>query len=205
MITEQNTVSASTLSDLLAQVACAHKEYSRAYHARTDWEAELSAIAARRAAILKELRRSQRSLETTIQTSLAAAISDPVKASAAEIVSVRARVALLKQGLALLSCEGYAAAERNLLESKIAEYSFQLRLEQLRKEVHDASVIHSVAIVTGTGDALSLDGLGSKSQAMAANCETIMKTLRDLREQLRQHEITTAQAVKAYESEFTNV
>jgi hypothetical protein len=200
-----NTASVEELDSAKQLVEVAHAAYSAAFHRREDGEKHLAACAVRRAALVRELKRTQRLLDDQTQAVIQHAIDEPAKADASKVLAARAKVDLLKKALQQYSTFGYSDAERALLIARIDELTEQMRFERLRCDVQRQNVLLSLASTMDIAGDLEVNSLGSVTSSMERIVHEIGERLANARAELREHERVATEAQTTYERTTANV
>jgi len=198
-----NTASLEERDSAKQLAEAAHSVFSAAFHRREDCEKGLAACAVRRAALVRELKRTQRVLEEHTRAAIDGAIDDPTKVDASKLVAARAKVELLTNSLQQFSAFGYSDAERALVNARIDELTEQMRFEQLRCDVQRQTVLLSLASTMDVAGDLEVNSLGSITESMERLVHEIGERLVKARAELREHERVTAEAQATYERNIT--
>jgi hypothetical protein len=197
-VLETDTTGPEQLESAQLQVEAAHEKYSDAFHRREDAEKDLAACAAQRAALVRELKTTQRSVEAAILDAIQSAINDPASADASEATAKCTKVDLLKRSLQKYSAFEYADSERALLAATVDELTLQKWLEESRVAHQEQDVLLKLSSVA---EDLQVNSLGSMIEAMRKNIHEIGQRLERAREELRQHDEVTATARATYEKD----
>lgn len=201
---EADTTSAEQLESAKQQMEAAHETYSAAFHRREDCEKSLATCAARRAAMVRELKQTQRSLETQMHAAIQSAIDNPQLADSSKVMAARAKCDLLKRSIQKLAAFEYADLERALLAAKVNELSAQRIFEESRVTHQHQTVLMSLVSTMDVAGDLALDSLGSVTAGMERLAHEVGVRLGKAQEELRDHDSITATARATYERDHNN-
>jgi hypothetical protein len=198
---EADTTSAEQLESAKQQMEAAHETYSTFFHRREDCEQSLATCAARRAAMVRELKQTQRSLETQMHAAIQQAIENPASADSSKVMAARAKCDLLKRSIQKLAAFEYADLERALLVAKIDELASQKVFEESRVTHQHQSVLMSLVSTMDLAGDLALDSLGSVTAGMERLAHEVGVHLGKAQGELREHDVITASARTNYEKD----
>ncbi len=200
-MSELENVDISELDNLRQKADAAHSIYSEAFHQRGECEKKLAACAARRAGLIAEYRRNERSRETALRECIENLIDDPT-CDASSLTAAQTRGALLKLAVQKFSSFEAATEEGKVLEAKVAELAAQLQFEKLRAEVQESELLASLAPALELNGSIELQEFGGAAAAHRELIADLAAKLTGARQQLRAHADETQTTRDTYEKEL---